>query len=168
MGTVWTWVKLGCDTVRHDVIAKQWLRIIASEASNPSLKRKSPKQTRTNSVFAKIGLTEELRHSKCISCRKIPRIHYISILPAKLINIPKNLVVMSWKWCSNVMLTVTPLANATDTVTLSWQWLDTFVALSRVKSMAGIMIIDKIDYSRVKKLGGKHLQHVTLPRWQCM
>jgi hypothetical protein len=28
--------------------------LIASEASNPSLKRKSPKQTRTNSVFAKV------------------------------------------------------------------------------------------------------------------
>ena len=134
---------------------------IASEASNLSLKRKSPKQTRTNSIFAKIhrdGLTEELRHSKCISDCKSPRIHYISILPAKLINIPKNLVVMSLKWCSDVILTV-PLANATDTVTLLWQWLDTFVALSCVKSMAGIMIIDKIYYSRVQKLGGKHLQH---------
>lgn len=35
----------------------------------------------------------------------------------------------------------------------------TFVALSRAKSMAGIMIIHKIDYSRVQKLGGKNLQH---------
>ena len=31
-----------------------YISFIASEASNPSLKRKSPKQTRTNSVFAKI------------------------------------------------------------------------------------------------------------------
>ena len=98
-----------------------------------------------------MGLTEELRHSKCILYRKIPRIDYISILPAKLINIPKNLVVMSWKWCSNVIPTV-PLANATDTVTLSWQWLDAFVALSCVKSMAGIMIVDSMDYSQVQKL----------------
>ena len=105
------------------------IAVIASEASNPSLKHISPKQTRTNSVFAKICKDEELRHSKCISYHKIPRIHYISILPAKLINILKNLVVMSLKWCSNVILTV-PLANATDTMTLSWQWLDAFVALS--------------------------------------
>ena len=35
----------------------------------------------------------------------------------------------------------------------------TFVALSHMKSMAVIMIIDQIDYSQVQKLGGKHLQH---------
>jgi hypothetical protein len=35
----------------------------------------------------------------------------------------------------------------------------TFVALSRVKSLDGIMMVDHVDYSRVQKLGGKNLQH---------
>jgi ATP-dependent exoDNAse (exonuclease V) alpha subunit len=35
----------------------------------------------------------------------------------------------------------------------------TFVALSRVKTLDGIMIVDHIDYSRVQKLGGKHMQY---------
>jgi hypothetical protein len=35
----------------------------------------------------------------------------------------------------------------------------TFVALSRVKKLDGIMIVDHIDYSRVQKLGGKHMQY---------
>jgi hypothetical protein len=35
----------------------------------------------------------------------------------------------------------------------------TFVALSRVKASDGIMIIDRLDFSRVQKLGGKHLQY---------
>ena len=35
----------------------------------------------------------------------------------------------------------------------------TFVALSRAKTSNGIMIIDRIDFSRVQKLGGKHLQY---------
>jgi hypothetical protein len=35
----------------------------------------------------------------------------------------------------------------------------TFVALSRVKKPDGIMIVDRLDFSRVQKLGGKHLQH---------
>jgi hypothetical protein len=35
----------------------------------------------------------------------------------------------------------------------------TFVALSWVKTLDGIMIVDHIDYSRVQKLGGKHMQY---------
>jgi len=35
----------------------------------------------------------------------------------------------------------------------------TFVALSQVKTSDGIMIIDRLDFSRVQKLGGKHLQY---------
>jgi ATP-dependent exoDNAse (exonuclease V) alpha subunit len=37
----------------------------------------------------------------------------------------------------------------------------TFVALSRVKTSdaSGIMIVDRLDFSRVQKLGGKHLQY---------
>ena len=35
----------------------------------------------------------------------------------------------------------------------------TFVALSRVKKPDGIMIVDRLDFSRVQKLSGKHLQH---------
>jgi hypothetical protein len=35
----------------------------------------------------------------------------------------------------------------------------TFVALSRVRTPDGIMIVDRLDFSRVQKLGGKHLQH---------
>jgi hypothetical protein len=35
----------------------------------------------------------------------------------------------------------------------------TFVGLSRVKAFNDIMIADQVDYSRVKNLGGKHLQH---------
>ena len=38
--------------------ADRYPAVIASKASNPSLKRKSPKQTRTNSVFAKIRKDE--------------------------------------------------------------------------------------------------------------
>ncbi|OBZ66500.1 hypothetical protein A0H81_13517 [Grifola frondosa] len=34
----------------------------------------------------------------------------------------------------------------------------TFVALSRAKALNGLMLIDHVDYSRVKKLGGKGLQ----------
>lgn len=34
----------------------------------------------------------------------------------------------------------------------------TFVALSRVKSLEGLMIVDHLDYSRVQKLGGKNLR----------
>ena len=34
----------------------------------------------------------------------------------------------------------------------------TFVALSQVKALDSIMIVDHIDYSRVQKLGGKHMQ----------
>ncbi|ESK86317.1 hypothetical protein Moror_5076 [Moniliophthora roreri MCA 2997] len=32
------------------------------------------------------------------------------------------------------------------------------VALSRVKILDGLMIVDKVDYSRVKKLGGAALK----------
>jgi ATP-dependent exoDNAse (exonuclease V) alpha subunit len=35
----------------------------------------------------------------------------------------------------------------------------TFVALSRVKSLDGIMMVDHVDYSRVQKMGGKNLRH---------
>jgi hypothetical protein len=35
----------------------------------------------------------------------------------------------------------------------------TFVALSRVRTPDDIMIVDRLDGSRVQKLGGKHLQH---------
>ena len=35
----------------------------------------------------------------------------------------------------------------------------TFVALSRVKALDCIMLIDQVDYYRVQKLGGKHMQH---------
>jgi len=35
----------------------------------------------------------------------------------------------------------------------------TFVALSRVKALEGIMIVGQVDYSRVRKLGGKHMQY---------
>jgi hypothetical protein len=35
----------------------------------------------------------------------------------------------------------------------------TFVVLSRVKALDGIMIVDQVDYSRVQKLGGKHMQY---------
>jgi hypothetical protein len=35
----------------------------------------------------------------------------------------------------------------------------TFVALSRVRTSDGIMIVDRLDFSRVQKLGGKYLQH---------
>jgi hypothetical protein len=35
----------------------------------------------------------------------------------------------------------------------------TFVALSRVKALDCIMVVDHVDYSRVQKLGGKHMQH---------
>ena len=34
----------------------------------------------------------------------------------------------------------------------------TFVALSRVSSLDGILFIDNFDWNRVKKLGGKFLQ----------
>jgi hypothetical protein len=34
----------------------------------------------------------------------------------------------------------------------------TFVALSRVRTADGIIIVDRLDFSRVQKLGGKHLQ----------
>ncbi len=34
----------------------------------------------------------------------------------------------------------------------------TFVALSRVKALDTLMLVDKVDYSRVQKLGGKGLQ----------
>jgi ATP-dependent exoDNAse (exonuclease V) alpha subunit len=34
----------------------------------------------------------------------------------------------------------------------------TFVALSRVKTFDGIAIVDRLVFSRVRKLGGKHLQ----------
>ena len=33
----------------------------------------------------------------------------------------------------------------------------TFVALSRVKDLGGLMILDSLDYSRVKNLGGAAL-----------
>jgi hypothetical protein len=33
------------------------------------------------------------------------------------------------------------------------------VALSRVKVLDRIMLVDQVDYSRVQKLGGKHMQH---------
>ncbi len=35
----------------------------------------------------------------------------------------------------------------------------TFVGLSRVKTFKDITIADQVDYSRVKNLGGKHLQY---------
>jgi hypothetical protein len=35
----------------------------------------------------------------------------------------------------------------------------TFVALSRVRTSDGIMIVDRLDFLRVQKLGGKHFQH---------
>ena len=35
----------------------------------------------------------------------------------------------------------------------------TFVALSRVKALNDIMLVNNVDYSRVQKLGGKHMQH---------
>jgi len=35
----------------------------------------------------------------------------------------------------------------------------TFVALSRVKTSDSIMIVERLDFSRVQKLGGKHLQY---------
>ena len=35
----------------------------------------------------------------------------------------------------------------------------TFVALSQVKTSNGIMIVDRLDFLRVQKLGGKHLQY---------
>lgn len=35
----------------------------------------------------------------------------------------------------------------------------TFVGLSRVKALDRIMIVDQVNYSRVQKLGGKHMQH---------
>ncbi|KAN0103593.1 hypothetical protein V8E52_008432, partial [Russula decolorans] len=34
----------------------------------------------------------------------------------------------------------------------------TFVALSRVKELNNLIFIETLDYSRVKKLGGKQLQ----------
>ena len=34
----------------------------------------------------------------------------------------------------------------------------TFVALSRVTSLNGLLFIEKLDWARVKKLGGKFLQ----------
>jgi ATP-dependent exoDNAse (exonuclease V) alpha subunit len=34
----------------------------------------------------------------------------------------------------------------------------TFVALSRVTSLSGLLFIEKLDWERVKKLGGKFLQ----------
>ena len=35
----------------------------------------------------------------------------------------------------------------------------TFVALSRVKALDGITIVDEVDHSRVRKLGGKHMPY---------
>ena len=35
----------------------------------------------------------------------------------------------------------------------------TFVGLSCVKALGDIMLVDQVDYSRVQKLGGKHMQH---------
>jgi ATP-dependent exoDNAse (exonuclease V) alpha subunit len=35
----------------------------------------------------------------------------------------------------------------------------TFVALSRVRSLDSIAMIEQVDYSRVYKLGGKHMKH---------
>ena len=35
----------------------------------------------------------------------------------------------------------------------------TFVALSQVKASNSIIIVNQVDYSRVQKLGGKHVQH---------
>ena len=35
----------------------------------------------------------------------------------------------------------------------------TFVALVRVKTSEGIMIVDRLDFSRFQKLGGKYLQY---------
>lgn len=35
----------------------------------------------------------------------------------------------------------------------------TFLALSRVKALDDIMIVDRVDYSGVQKLGGTHLQY---------
>ncbi|KJA21972.1 hypothetical protein HYPSUDRAFT_113126, partial [Hypholoma sublateritium FD-334 SS-4] len=35
----------------------------------------------------------------------------------------------------------------------------TFVALSRVKGIEDIMLVDQVDYSRVRALGGKHMQY---------
>ena len=35
----------------------------------------------------------------------------------------------------------------------------TFVALSRVKQLDDILLMDNVDYSRVRKLGGKFLQY---------
>jgi ATP-dependent exoDNAse (exonuclease V) alpha subunit len=35
----------------------------------------------------------------------------------------------------------------------------TFVGLSRVKALSDIMIVGQLDYSRVKNLSGKNLQH---------
>ena len=34
-----------------------------------------------------------------------------------------------------------------------------FVALSQVKALNSIIIVSQVDYSRVQKLGGKHVQH---------
>ncbi|KAI0277008.1 hypothetical protein BGY98DRAFT_982623 [Russula aff. rugulosa BPL654] len=35
----------------------------------------------------------------------------------------------------------------------------TFVTLSQVKALDSIIIVDKVDYSRVQKLGRKHIQY---------
>lgn len=35
----------------------------------------------------------------------------------------------------------------------------TFVALSRVKEIDDIMLVDQVDFSRVRSLGGKHMQY---------
>jgi len=35
----------------------------------------------------------------------------------------------------------------------------TFVGLSRVKAIDGIMMVDQVDCSRVRALGGKHMQY---------
>ncbi|KDR74959.1 hypothetical protein GALMADRAFT_570069 [Galerina marginata CBS 339.88] len=34
-----------------------------------------------------------------------------------------------------------------------------FVGLSRVETIDGIMSVDQVDYSRVRALGGKHMQY---------
>ncbi len=42
-----------------------------------------------------------------------------------------------------------------------WEFLTglTFVALSCVKALDDLIVLGEVDYSRVQKLGGKHLQY---------
>jgi hypothetical protein len=40
---------------------------------------------------------------------------------------------------------------------LGLRWRLTFVALSRVTSLNGLLFVEKLDWERVKKLGGKFL-----------